>query len=205
MKKIIILTLFSISVFAQTEYKIEPGTKGNQIILSINNESKTEELENITIEFAGIAYGIEMQTKEAKVERLKNGEEQEVSFIFDAKRIPTVKKDTLKFLISDNSGGLWDKNIILIYDLPTEYKLEQNYPNPFNPSTVISYQIPVNGKVTLKIIDILGREVTTLVDDFHEAGYYEKKFNAGGLSSGVYFSLLQCEKTNLVRKMLLVK
>ena len=204
MKKILILTLFSISVFAQTEYKIEPGTKGNQIILGINNESKTEELEHITIEFAGIAYGIEMQTKEAKVERLKHGEEQEVSFIFDAKRMPTVKKDTLKFLITDNRGGQWEQNIILVYDLPTEYTLEQNYPNPFNPSTVISYQIPVNDKVTLKI-DILGREVTTLVDDFQEAGYYEKKFDARGLSSGVYFSLLQSEKTNLVRKMLLVK
>ncbi len=205
MKCIILLMLLSISVLAQTEYRIEPGTKNNEIILVIVNESEVMEQENIRLSLVGTPNGIDMKRREVNINCLASGEEREVSFPFDAKRIPTVKKDTLRFLISDNNGRQWEKKIVLVYDLPTEYKLEQNYPNPFNPSTVISYQIPVNGKVTLKIIDILGREVTTLVDDYQEAGYYEKIFDARGLSSGVYFSLLQNEKANLVRKMLLVK
>ena len=68
----------------------------------------------------------------------------------------------------------------------TEYALEQNYPNPFNPGTTILYQLPKDGFVTLKIYDILGNEVVTLVDEFREAGKYEVNFNANSLASGVY-------------------
>ena len=80
---------------------------------------------------------------------------------------------------------------------PTEFALEQNYPNPFNPSTVISYQLPVGSDVTLKVYDILGNEVATLIDEYKPAGKYEVEFNAlalsgsvsakGGYASGVYF------------------
>jgi WD40 repeat protein len=88
----------------------------------------------------------------------------------------------------------------IIY-VPTLYELHQNYPNPFNPSTVISYQLPVGGDVLLKIYDILGNEVATLVDEFKPAGRYEVEFSAGGGSayggnaynfpSGVYFYQLK--------------
>jgi len=60
-----------------------------------------------------------------------------------------------------------------VHTLPTEYVLEQNYPNPFNPSTVISWQSPVGSQQTLKIYDILGNEVATLVDEYKPAGRYE--------------------------------
>jgi hypothetical protein len=70
--------------------------------------------------------------------------------------------------------------------IPAEYVLEQNYPNPFNPSTTIKFQLPQSGNVTLKIYDILGREVTTLVDEFKTEGRYEVNFNASSLASGVY-------------------
>ncbi len=71
--------------------------------------------------------------------------------------------------------------------IPKEYKLSQNYPNPFNPSTVIKYQIPKNGFVSIKIYDILGREVKELVMEFKQAGYYEISFDGTNLASGVYF------------------
>ena len=67
----------------------------------------------------------------------------------------------------------------------TEYKLFENYPNPFNPSTTIRYQIPEDGMVTLKVYDILGREVKTLVNDFKTKGRYEVTFNADALASGL--------------------
>lgn len=71
--------------------------------------------------------------------------------------------------------------------IPNDFRLEQNYPNPFNPTTVISYQLPTNGLVTLKIYDILGREIATLVNEEKPRGNYEIKFDGENLSSGVYF------------------
>ncbi len=70
---------------------------------------------------------------------------------------------------------------------PTSFELAQNYPNPFNPSTVINYQLPTDGHVTLKVFDILGREVRTLVNEVKNAGSYEIKFDASSLASGIYF------------------
>ena len=67
------------------------------------------------------------------------------------------------------------------------FTLEQNYPNPFNPSTVISYQLPVSSDVTLKVYDVLGNEVATLVNEEKSAGSYEVEFSADGLTSGIYF------------------
>ena len=69
----------------------------------------------------------------------------------------------------------------------TDYFLHQNYPNPFNPGTVISYQLPVNGKVTLKVYDILGNEVSILVNEEKPSGTYEVEFNGSKYASGVYF------------------
>jgi len=89
------------------------------------------------------------------------------------------------------------------------FNLYQNYPNPFNPSTVISYQLPVSSKVTLKVYDFLGREVTTLVDEYKPAGNYEVKFNTSTInhqpSSGVYFYQLKVGDFVQAKKMLLLK
>ena len=77
--------------------------------------------------------------------------------------------------------------------LPKKFVLNQNYPNPFNPSTVISYQLPMSSQVTLKVYDMLGKEVTTLVDAKQDAGTYKKEWNAAKLASGVYFYRIQTE------------
>lgn len=88
---------------------------------------------------------------------------------------------------------------------PSEFSLSQNYPNPFNPSTVISYRIPKEGMVTLRIYDVLGREVMTLADEFKSAGSYEVKFDASELAGGVYIYRIQAGAFNASRKMLLIK
>ncbi len=90
-------------------------------------------------------------------------------------------------------------------EIPVSAFLEQNYPNPFNPSTKISWQSPVSGDVTLKVFDILGREVVTLVNEFKPAGRNEVDFNAVAIPSGVYFYQLKAGEYTAVKKMLLLK
>jgi len=90
-------------------------------------------------------------------------------------------------------------------DLIETYKLYPCYPNPFNPSTIIQFQIPVNGFVTLKVFDLLGREVATVVNDFRSEGTYNTEFNGNNLSSGIYFYRLQSGEYIETRKMVLMK
>jgi hypothetical protein len=86
-----------------------------------------------------------------------------------------------------------------------EFSLAQNYPNPFNPSTNIEFEIPYYGFVTLKVYDILGHEVTTLVNEKKTPGKYKVKFNASGISSGVYFYQLKAGSFIQTKKMLLMR
>ena len=85
------------------------------------------------------------------------------------------------------------------------FQLKQNYPNPFNPSTVINYQLPDNNFVTLKVYDVIGNEVATLVNEYTPAGTYEVRFNASKLTSGVYYYQLRAGSFVQTNKMLLVK
>jgi hypothetical protein len=91
------------------------------------------------------------------------------------------------------------------HSLPATYVLEQNYPNPFNPATVISYQLPVNSQVTLKVFDVLGREVATLVNENKKSGSYEVEFSGSKLPSGMYFYRLQAGSFVETKKLLLMK
>lgn len=85
------------------------------------------------------------------------------------------------------------------------FALEQNYPNPFNPTTLIRYQLPEGSSVQLIVFDMLGREVTTLVNERKEAGVYDVKFDASGLASGLYFYRLKAGAFVQTRKLLLIR
>ncbi|HKB86828.1 MAG TPA: T9SS type A sorting domain-containing protein, partial [Ignavibacteriaceae bacterium] len=89
--------------------------------------------------------------------------------------------------------------------LPTKYELEQNYPNPFNPTTTIKYQLPEKNHVSLRIYDILGDLVKTLVDEEQAPGYYSVSWNAGGLASGVYFYRVISGSFVSTKKLMLLK
>jgi hypothetical protein len=89
--------------------------------------------------------------------------------------------------------------------LPKQTKLHVNYPNPFNPVTTIKYDLSANTHVSLKVFDMLGREVATLVDEVQDAGYRSVEFDAGQLSSGLYFYRLNAGNYSAFKKMMLVK
>ncbi len=103
--------------------------------------------------------------------------------------------------VSNLPVGIEDENIFVADD----FSLEQNYPNPFNPSTSIQYRVSSNSNVSLKVYDVLGNEVATLVNEEKSAGSYEIKFNAAGLSSGIYFYKLQAGSMVETKKMILMK
>lgn len=125
-------------------------------------------------------------------------------------------------LAFDNLDNLWigTRNGISVYkeggvilsveekneeQISTNYTLSQNYPNPFNPSTTIEYSIPKRSHITIKVYDLLGREVATLINEEKPAGNYSITFDASNLSSGVYFYKLTAGTFNQTKKLILVK
>ena len=115
-----------------------------------------------------------------------------------------------------NNDGNIDANEFFTFDFtftgvkenkiqPNKFSLEQNFPNPFNPSTVISWQIAVRSLVSLKVFDVLGNEVSTLVNEEMEAGVHRINFNGENLASGIYFYQLQTNGFVQNKKMILLK
>ncbi len=117
----------------------------------------------------------------------------------------------------DASGNLQAEQVLLLSSsltsvnsdneklLPTEFQLNQNYPNPFNPTTKISFTLSKPSNVTLKVFNIIGQEVATLVNGQMDKGSYDVSFNANGLASGIYFYRLNAGDFTSVKKMLLLK
>jgi hypothetical protein len=108
-------------------------------------------------------------------------------------------------LLNTNELSLKNNN----YNSPEAFKLSQNYPNPFNPSTMITYYLPQDSHLKLKVYDMTGKEVATLVNEFKSAGSYSIQFNSAGLSSGIYFYSMIAESgsSKIVKtmKMILAK
>ncbi len=88
---------------------------------------------------------------------------------------------------------------------PLAFSLSQNYPNPFNPITKINYSIPQTSFVTMKVYDLLGKEIVTLVNEEKSVGNYEVEFNANNLSSGIYFYRIQAGNFIDTKKFILMK
>ncbi len=103
------------------------------------------------------------------------------------------------------SGNCIITSVKEILSLPSQFMLNQNYPNPFNPSTTIKYEISKPSYITLKVFDILGREITTLVNEEKPAGTYELTWNAENLQSGVYFYRIQTGDLVVTKKMVLLR
>lgn len=137
-----------------------------------------------------------------------------ISYIFEAKDgtqviVPSDTVQSETGVINNTAPVSWTdrlpSDIKIGEALPDNYILQQNYPNPFNPSTNIEYSIPSESFVELKVFDILGNEVVTLVNEQHSAGVYRADFNAANLPSGMYFARLAADEFVQVVKMTLLK
>ena len=99
----------------------------------------------------------------------------------------------------------YSKEVNVNVTSPIQYALEQNYPNPFNPNTTIKYSIPEDGMVKIRVYNLLGQEVMTLVNNIQKAGRYEIVFDASKLASGVYYCRMESSKYTSIKKMMLLK
>jgi hypothetical protein len=165
--------------------------------------------------------GFELNNKGFHVERMKEGSDvwQQLAFIdgsgttnelkhynYSDNRLETGKYHyRLKQVDYNSSFEYFLLNDIVNIGVPVSADVSQNYPNPFNPLTKIDFNIPSDGKVQLKVYDITGREVASLVNEFKPAGYYTVEFDASKLASGVYFYKMVSGSFVNVKKMLVVK
>jgi len=212
---VVVFLSLAVNGYSQTVYNVCRNTKDNRIDLTIANEALTTPVEQIEVKVVEYPPGITFKDAIQTVESVPPQENHTVSFSFDVGYPPKIgntftqpvesSTDTLKFIIGDRSGATWEKSIIIEYSLPKTFGLEQNFPNPFNPATVIRYQLPVGGWVTLKMYDVLGREVKTLVDGYRQAGYYQAELDASNMASGVYLYRMTSGTYSEVRKCVVMK
>lgn len=130
------------------------------------------------------------------------------SLVFDL----TISYPNRKLRATTHGNGVWQRslmsipsNVISNENIPKDFVLEQNYPNPFNQSTIIKFQLPVNERLKIKLYDISGKEISTLIDEYKNAGSYEIQFDATNLPSGIYFYQMQVKDHIYTNKMVLVK
>ncbi|MBS1492020.1 MAG: T9SS type A sorting domain-containing protein [Bacteroidetes bacterium] len=131
---------------------------------------------------------------------------QQTAYSYSDANVPAGKFNyRLKQIDYNGNFHYYELSNEVIIGAPTKYALSQNFPNPFNPSTSISYEIPSSNFVSLKIYDMMGREVANLVNENQEAGFYTVKFDASKLSSGIYFYKLVSDKFSATKKLMLLK
>jgi hypothetical protein len=215
MKKLcVIFLLYASIVAAQTDsvYTIPFASKGNTIDLTVANTSRVA-AQGVGVTVSNAPNWVKFDSTKQTIKSLTASAEQTATFAFTVdKSAPVGKGQTLTFSITAN-GQTWMKNIAIKVAPPTTYELLQNYPNPFNPSTTIEYQLPGTGtrlNVSLKIYDAIGREVTNLVNEQQEPGYYQKTFIASRYASGMYiYRLVATDEKNkqhvFQKKMLMLK
>jgi hypothetical protein len=176
------------------DFELPPAPPTGMFDVRFGTGRYAEELSavNQSIELNSLEYPVTVRVENADI-RLQDGTGNGLNERLKSSEEITISNSAIsKLLVSQNI-------------IPDEYALEQNYPNPFNPSTIISWQSPVDSRQIIKIYDALGNEVATLVDEFKPAGRYDVEFNALSISSGVYFYTLQAGSFRNTKKMLILK
>jgi hypothetical protein len=186
-------------------YQIPFASTGNRIELTVANASERSAA-NLKIEAVNLPKWLGLSLPIQNISNIKPNEENPVEFVFSVdKSAPVNTEQTISFTISTPTGEQWSKQIRISITAPERYELFQNYPNPFNPSTIINYQLPTANHVTLKIYNVLGQGVTTLVDGEQLAGYHEAVWDAISIPSGVYYYQIHAGNFTNVKKMMMLR
>ena len=209
MKSLISLLLFTVAV-TSAQHTIPFASHNNKIELSVFNKAEIT-AESVTVVATSMPKWVRFSQSKDELKNIVSRRTGIAQFTFSVdKTAPVHASEKIEFTIISANGEQWKKEISVEVAAPQTFELFQNYPNPFNPSTTISYQLPVNSNVSLKVYDILGKEVMTLVNGPNEAGYHQSIFNANSVASGVYFYRLIAETQNgkkevFHKKMLMMK
>ncbi|CAN5562358.1 hypothetical protein BH10BAC5_BH10BAC5_19640 [soil metagenome] len=181
---------------------------------TVNNSNVTLNWRTVS-EINNSGFGIERRNEEGSWRNIGsingNGTStHENSYTFTDRNLSSGKY-SYRLKQNDFNGNFryYELSNEVIIGLPVKFSLSQNYPNPFNPVTKIDFELPVDAIVSIKIFDLTGREIASLVNEARTAGYYSESFNASSLSSGVYFYRLSAEgssqKFDVTKKMTLIK
>ena len=195
---------------AQTIYELPFASAGNSIELTVANTSGSP-MQNIVIEATNVPGWLRFSETRQTLPLLKAKQETPLLFTFSVDKSAPVKKEhTLSFVIKTGSGESWSKEVKIAVAPPDHFELFQNYPNPFNPATTISYQLPSDGRVSLKIYNLLGQEIAALLEEDQSAGYHQAVLDATRFASGMYVYRLshtvqRGERHFSQRRMLLLK
>ncbi len=182
----VFLILSQLALGQSKPYELPFASANNILELAVENTASLN-VTGVKVAAQNIPTWIKFANTEESFDQLEGKQEKTAIFSFSVDKTAPVKThQTLSFQIKSSDGQTWTKEISISVSPPEKFELFQNYPNPFNPSTAISYQLSADSKVSLKIYDLLGREVATLVDQDKHAGYYQETWNAAPYSSGMY-------------------
>ncbi len=208
---IVLMTLFledtETSLFENFIATDSPGSFNNYIINTINNDDFPKNKLNKKLHFS-FSTSNNRYTCNKMITAIKDAQYPWLQFdsieYTDSdyeNTYPTAFAAGLEYVFKNFTTGL-EQNLPTVF---REFQLKQNYPNPFNPTTKISYSLPEQNYVSLKVFDVLGREVSELINKDQQVGNYEVEFNATNLTSGVYFYKIQAGDFVETKKMVLMK
>lgn len=195
---------------AQNAYQIPFASAANTIELTVANTAEVP-LTSVTVQATDLPSWLKFAAIEQRIAILKPQQESPVTFTFAVDKLaPVQKSQTLKFVVTGSGGQQWVKEIVVAVAPPEKFELFQNFPNPFNPTTAISYQLTAVNRVNLRIYNMLGQEVASLIDDDRPAGYHQETWYAARYASGVYvYQLIATDETGQKqiarRRMMLLK
>ena len=191
-------------------YQIPFASQGNQLELAVANVG-AEQMNEIEVVAISVPDWLNLDTQSITLTGIDPSSEDFAVFDFSVDREAEVGESRLlSFEIRSGTNVIGKKEFLLAVQAPQEVKLDQNYPNPFSGQTRIGFDVPQEGRVQIAVYDMLGRQVTQLVDEAMAPGHHVEEWDGGLLASGIYFYVLKASSQDGTvelrrNKMILVK